>query len=60
MAKKEKQRLDYSAQIKLLRSEGPERLYLLCGEEDYLREAYLDQLKNMCLDGGERDFNYKR
>lgn len=60
MAKKEKQRLDYSAQIKLLRSEGPERLYLLCGEEDYLREAYLDQLKNMCLDGGEREFNYKR
>lgn len=60
MAKKEKETFDYGAQLKKLKSEGPQRLYLLYGEEDYLREAYLDALKELCLSGGEADFNYKR
>lgn len=60
MAKKEKESLDYGAELRKLKSEGPERLYLLYGEEDYLRESYLDTLKELCLSGGEADFNYKR
>ena len=60
MAKKEKARFDYNAELRQLKELGPERLYLLCGEEDYLREAYLEELKKMCLAGGEADFNYKR
>jgi len=62
MAKNEKnkQRLDYAAEIKKLNNEGVKPLYLLYGEEDYLREMYLTKIKQLCLDGGEEDFNYKR
>lgn len=58
MAKKEK--FDYGAELRRLKEGGPQRLYLLYGEEEYLRQAFLEQLKSLCLDGAERDFNYKR
>lgn len=63
MAKKKdknEKKLDYSAQVKLLKAEGPKRLYLLWGPEDYLREDYLRQLKALCLPEGEDSFSYKR
>ena len=60
MAKKEKPRFDYNEELRRLKETGPERLYLLYGEEDYLREAFLDTLKERCLGGGEPDFNYRR
>ena len=36
------------------------RLYLFCGEEHYLRDHYLQQLKKKLLDGPAEDFNYHR
>ncbi len=62
MAKKKnnENKLDYMAEVKKLKSEGPKRLYLLHGEEDYLREQFLVTLKAVCLPEGEDDFSYKR
>ena len=36
--KKKTEVLDYGAQVRSLREQGPGRLYLLWGREDYLRE----------------------
>ena len=36
----------------------PGRLYLFHGEETYLRDYYLGQLKQMILDGGMGEFNF--
>ena len=41
MAKKQNS-LDYAAEIKTLKSEPPGNIYLLYGEEDYLRDRYLE------------------
>ena len=46
---KDEQRLDYNAEIRLLREQGPKNLYLLYGPEDYLREQYVTELKKRCL-----------
>lgn len=59
MAKKDKPKFNYSLEVKLLKEKGPERLYLLYGAEDYLRERFLDELKKICV-SDELDFNYKR
>lgn len=56
----EKPRMDYGAVVNELRQRGPERLYLLWGEEDYLRDSYLDELKKLCLAEGTEAFNYHR
>ena len=58
--KKKTEVLDYGAQVRSLREQGPGRLYLLWGREDYLREQYLLELKKLCLPGGEDDFSYHR
>ena len=58
--KKKQEVLDYNAQVRTLREQGPGRLYLLWGREDYLREQYLIELKKLCLPGGEDDFSYHR
>ena len=60
MAKKQKEKLDYGALIKQLRENGPERLYLLWGEEDYLREQFLSEIIVLCLDDGTDEFNHRR
>ena len=57
---KDEEKLNYSAAVRELKADGPERLYLLWGPEDYLREQYLAQLKKICLPEGEDDFSYKR
>ena len=57
---KEQKRLNYTAEIKLLRDEGPRSLYLMYGPEDYLREQFLVSLKKLCLPEGEDGFSYKR
>ena len=59
MAKKQNS-FDYTAEIKLLKSESPKNLYLLSGEEDYLRDRYLETLKTVCIPEGENGFSYKR
>ena len=51
--KKKTEVLDYGAQVRSLREQGPGRLYLLWGREDYLREQYLLELKKLCLPGGD-------
>ena len=62
MAKKagKDETFNYAAELRTLKERGPERLYLLWGPEDYLREQYLMQLKKKCLPDGEDDFSYKR
>jgi len=47
MAKKDKPVFNYNLEIKQLKEYGPERLYLLYGQEDYLRERFVDELKKI-------------
>lgn len=58
MAKKET--LDYGKLKKTLKEEGPQRVYLLYGAEEYLREDFVGVLKRTCLPDGEDDFSYKK
>lgn len=61
MAKKtENEKLNWSALIRELKQEGPQRAYLLWGPEDYLREQFLAELKKICLPEGENSFSYQR
>ncbi len=57
---KTENRLNYGAAVRRLQEEGPRKLYLLWGPEDYLREDYLAKLKKLCLPEGEDSFSYKR
>lgn len=57
---KDEEKLNYSAELRALKERGPERLYLLWGPEDYLREQFVMQLKKKCLPEGEDSFSYKR
>ena len=60
-AKREtEQKLNYKAEVRRLKENGPERLYLLHGPEDYLRTAFLAELRKVALEGGEDDFSYHR
>ena len=56
----EEKKLDINEEVRRLRERGPERLYLLWGKEDYLREYFLQQLKQVCLPEGEDSFSYRR
>lgn len=53
-------KFDYAATVRALRDEGPQRLYLLYGEEDYLREQFFEEIKKLTVDPGTADFNHKR
>lgn len=57
---KNEQKLNYAAERRKLHENGPARLYLLWGPEDYLREQYAGELKKVCLPDGDDDFSYKR
>ena len=57
---KNEKSINYSAEVKSLKQQGPGRLYILRGREDYLREKYLEELKKICLPEGEDSFSYKR
>lgn len=59
MAKKN-QIIPYSEHLSQLKREGAEKLYLLQGPEDYLRDAFLGELKKVCLPDGENDFCFRR
>ena len=59
MAKAKKASFNYNAAVKRLKAEGPGRLYLLYGPEEYLRERYLDALREQCVPGGE-EFSCRR
>ena len=49
MAKAKKAAFSYKAEVKLLQEQGPQRLYLLFGPEEYLRERFLDELRKCCV-----------
>ena len=57
---KNEEKLNYTAEIRYLKDNGPEQLYFLWGPEDYLREQYLMQLKKICLPEGEDSFSFRR
>ncbi len=57
---KNEKRLNYPAAVRQLKENGPQRLYLLWGPEDYLQEDYLAKLKKLCLPEGEDSFSFKR
>ena len=59
MAKKDKPTFNYNLEIKRLKESGPDRLYLLYGQEDYLRERFVDELKKICS-ADDAGFNCKR
>ena len=57
MKKKRKEpALDYGTEIRKLKEQGPRRLYLLWGEEDYLRDDYLKALREICASGAGDSF----
>ena len=62
MAKRQKKskpdnRLNYGEVSRELKSGGPARLYLLYGREDYLREAFLGELKSSSPSGRQREIS---
>ena len=58
--KNDRQKLYYPSLIKELKNNGPKKLYLLWGPEDYLIADFVDQLRSVCIGDGEADFNAKR
>ena len=54
------QKFNYSDEIRLLKSNGPERLYFLWGQEDYLRDQFIAELEKLCLPDGENSFGFHR
>lgn len=60
MSKKNEEKLNYPSVLRELKEKGPQRLYLLWGPEDYLREHFLGQLKQTCIPEGEDSFSYRR
>ena len=52
--------LDYGALVKNLRDKGPEKLYLLWGEEDYLLADFVSRLRAVCVGAEGDEFNAKR
>jgi DNA polymerase-3 subunit delta len=58
--KQDKPTLNYSEELKKLRSDGPSRVYILRGEEDYLRDSFLKELCTSCVEEGSEAFNYHR
>jgi len=57
---KNEKKTDYTALLRELREAGAQRLYLLWGPEDYLRDSFLVEIKKLCLEGGGTEFNYHR
>lgn len=57
---KKNEKTDYGELLGELKKTGPLPLYLLWGEEDYLRESFFQEIKKRCLEDGAEDFNYHR
>lgn len=53
----------YIRWLQELRDNGPKPLYLLYGEEDYLRDQFLAEIRKSCLgveDSGASGFGYSK
>lgn len=59
MAKKEKPRFNYNLELRQLKENGPERLYMFYGREEYLRERFMEELKKLCVPE-EDEFSLRR
>ncbi|NLC73593.1 MAG: DNA polymerase III subunit delta [Ruminococcaceae bacterium] len=55
-----KNTFNYNALIKELNTNGALGVYLLWGDEDYLREQFTAKLRSVCLPDGGNDFCYRR
>ena len=53
-------KLDYTALKRTLKRDGPGRLYMLWGPEDYLIADFVASLREACLSGGAGEFDAKR
>ena len=60
MAKNTPTIIDYRDQLRKLTEEGPARVYILRGEEEFLRESFVLKLREVCLPEGTDSFNYTR
>lgn len=62
MTKKDKkdEKTDYGFLLRELKEQGPQRLYMLWGAENYLRESFLDEIKKLCFGNGGKEFNYHK
>jgi DNA polymerase-3 subunit delta len=60
MAKKTSDKTEYRALKRAVSEHAPEQLYLFHGEERYLLEYYLSEIRKIILTGGFETFNYKR
>lgn len=58
--RKKEAAISYSELIGALKNAPPARVYMLRGEEDYLRDQYLSVLRDMCVPEGVESFNYRR
>ncbi|MDD6189170.1 MAG: DNA polymerase III subunit delta [Clostridiales bacterium] len=52
--------LDYSDFRKIKTPEEASGCFILFGDENYIKESCLSQLKNLALNGGDETFNYRR
>ncbi len=52
--------LDYSDFKKIKTPEETSGCFVIFGDEDYIKESCLAQLKKLALDGGDETFNYRR
>ena len=61
MAKKAfgKKEFNYSEVSRELKKDGPQRLYLLHGQEDYLLARFVEELTRACLPDGADDFSFR-
>ncbi len=57
--RKKKEVANYGALCRELREKGPERLYLLWGEEDYLVSDFTEKIRAACVPEGNEDFDLK-
>lgn len=62
MAKKNRyeEKFNYNECIRKLQKEGPKRLYLIWGAEDYLSELVYAEIKKLCLLNEADDFSFRR
>ena len=62
MARKSKEEIkfNYNEQIRILKENGPQRLYFIWGPEDYLSDIFAGEIKKVCLPEGEDDFSYRK
>lgn len=59
-ATKKREIIPYRKLADALKAAPPARVYMLRGEEDYLRDQYLGLLRDMCVPEGIDSFNYRR